>query len=78
MQELALKHRELIFQIDDFGQSPLHVAAKRRLDEIAAFIVIENGPINLMNSSGQRPIDVAIKTENVDLVKVYNSYLSFF
>lgn len=77
VQRLVQHNRQLLFALNDFGQTALHVAAKRGLDSIAAFLILEKGPINLLNSNRQRPIDIAVQTQNLDLAKVITFHNSF-
>lgn len=71
VQRMVRSDRLLLFSVNHKNETGLHMALRRGFTDIAAFIVIEKGPINKVDDRNSRPLDIAIQNNDLNIVQVY-------
>ncbi|AOW77114.1 hypothetical protein A3Q34_09750 [Colwellia sp. PAMC 20917] len=66
----------LINQFDACEQYPLHVAVKNKRADIVEWLLELGAQQNSVNDWGKTPIDIAIKQENNEIIKIIESYIT--
>lgn len=70
VQKIIENDRLLMFEVDQRGQTGMHVALRRGFHNIASFMVLKKGPINKVDNRGCRPIDIAVQNSDIEMCRV--------
>lgn len=58
------------------GQSALHIAVVRQLDELVVYLLLHKCMLNKVDSFGKRPLDYALQLKNEEITKVKVVHIS--
>lgn len=70
IQSLLTADRSLLFAVDEKGQTLIHLAVRRGCFEATLLLLVMQGPKNMPDKAGYRPIDFAVTTQQTDMVKL--------
>ena len=70
IQFLLTDDRSLLFAVDEKGQTLIHLAVRRGCYEATLLLLVMQGPKNMPDKAGYRPIDFAVTTQQTDMVKL--------
>ena len=70
VQKILEINRHLIFEVDDRGQTLIHVAVRREYSELLLYLLLLHGPKNQRDKIGLRPLDIATQNGSQEIVKV--------
>lgn len=66
---LVAENRELVNVPDEFGQTPLHLAAASGQEEIAEFLITQDADVNALNTVNQSVLLYAAYTGNAEIAE---------
>jgi ankyrin repeat protein len=70
LHQMIQADRSIIFVLDEKGQTLLHLAIRWNCYEAALLILLFQGPKNMPDNSGYRPIDLAVSNQGLDISRL--------
>lgn len=76
IKSLVNKHPNLMIDLDNYGNSLLHVATRINDHKVVEFLLKKGAEMNNMNKFGETPWTICIGNRDIEMIDIYLHYIT--